>query len=258
MTMITIQSILQFKAGDLIVKVGWMLHSWFLQLYRIIFLIIQNPMLDHFIMLVVLFDMGALITQTFQGVTVRTGWCFSAVDTCLLVFYVMEAVFKILVRGRTYFRNPWNDLDFFIMLFYYEFGGQASTPFQVLKTFKGGRAFRAFLRLLKAICLFIAGLMDNFQLSIHKKRPFKCQKSPVNEGEIQSTKKVVEVLEMSQSNIEEEVHKEVLRHASSEQPQQEEDRIDNQASAITGCCGPAHAELQITSLFAGQSCGNLL
>ncbi|KAL7840462.1 hypothetical protein AOLI_G00257850 [Acnodon oligacanthus] len=36
-------------------------------------------------------------------------WCFSAVDTCLLVIYVMEAVLKILVWIHTYFRNPWND-----------------------------------------------------------------------------------------------------------------------------------------------------
>ncbi|XP_036416785.1 cation channel sperm-associated protein 1-like [Colossoma macropomum] len=346
MTMIAIQSILVCyvvhtccklrrktkytkEAGDLMVKVGWTLHSCFLQLYRIIFRIVQNPMLDHFIMVVVLLDMGTLMAQTFQGVTVRTGWCLSAVDSCLLVFYVMEAAFKILVWGRTYFRNPWNDLDFFIVLLsLVDFtlslvqaaGGlssrQASTLFRVLKTVKGARVFRA-LRLLKAIrffkglqaillsCLqsfrsmssiiilmflflfifsvvfretfnesdpehfgnifrtvftlfqiltlddwsliymtsrdngaphiiyflslyilvelftflnlFIAVLADNFQLSIRKRRHLKSQKSPdVNEGEIQSTKKVVEVLEMSQSEIEEELYKEALRQASSE------------------------------------------
>ena len=52
-------------------KVGWTLHSWFLQLYRIIFHVIQKPVLDHFIMLVVLLDTGTLMAQTFQGVTVR-------------------------------------------------------------------------------------------------------------------------------------------------------------------------------------------
>ena len=65
------------KAGDVMVKVGWTLHSCFLQLYRIIFRIVQNPMLDHFIMLVVLLDMGTLMAQTFQGVTVRTGTVIS-------------------------------------------------------------------------------------------------------------------------------------------------------------------------------------
>ncbi|KAL7825037.1 hypothetical protein SRHO_G00342160 [Serrasalmus rhombeus] len=46
----------------------------------------------------------------------NAGWCLSAVNSCLLVFYVLEALFKILIQGRTYFRNPWNDLDFFILL----------------------------------------------------------------------------------------------------------------------------------------------
>ncbi|KAL7890181.1 hypothetical protein AOLI_G00024390 [Acnodon oligacanthus] len=318
----------QFKADDVVVKVGSMLCSCFLQLYRITSRIIQNPMLDHFIMLVVLVDTSTLMAQTFQGVTVRTGWCLSAVDSCLLVFYVMEAVSKILVRGRTYFRNPWNDLDFFIVLMclvdltlslVQSAGGfssrQASTHFRVLKTLKGARVFRA-LRLLKAIrffkglqailltCLqsfrsmssiivlmflflfifaiifremfyesdpehfgnifrtiftlfqipmlddwsliymtsrdngaphiiyflslyilvelftflnlFIAVLVDNFQLSIRKRKQCKSQKSPdVKEGETQSSEKAVEDLEMSQAEIVEELHKEALRHASS-------------------------------------------
>ncbi|KAL7890352.1 hypothetical protein AOLI_G00026100 [Acnodon oligacanthus] len=156
----------QFKAGDAMVKVGSTLRSCFLQLYCIICRIVQNPMLDHFIMLVVLFDTSTLMAQTFQGVTVRTDGCLSAVDSCLFVFYVTEAVFKILVQGRTYFRNPWNDLDFFIvlmclvdftLLLVQSAGGfgsrHASTLFRVLKTLKGSRVFRA-LRLLKFICVF--------------------------------------------------------------------------------------------------------
>ncbi|KAL7848365.1 hypothetical protein AOLI_G00230830 [Acnodon oligacanthus] len=123
----------------------------------------KNSMLHHFVMLVVLFDTSRLMAQTFQGVTVRTGWCLSAVDSCLLVFYVVEAVSKILVRGRTYFRKPWNDLDFFIVFkslldiilsLVQSAGGfssrQASTLFRVFKTLKGARVFRA-LRLLKTI-----------------------------------------------------------------------------------------------------------
>ncbi|KAL7874794.1 hypothetical protein SRHO_G00057640 [Serrasalmus rhombeus] len=242
---------------------------------------------------------------------------------------------QILIQGRTYFRNPWNDLDFFIVLMtlldfvlsLVQSGGgfssrQASTLFRVLKTLKGARVFRA-LRLIKAIrffkglqdilltCLqsfrsmssilvlmflflfifavvfremfnesdpehfgsifrtiftlfqiltlddwsliymtsrdngaphiiyfmslyilvelftflnlFIAVLVDNFQLSIRKKRHHKSQKSPdVKEGEAQSTKKAVEEpsvtgnLDVSLAEIEEEFYKEALRHASSD------------------------------------------
>ncbi|KAL7825536.1 hypothetical protein SRHO_G00341590 [Serrasalmus rhombeus] len=219
----------QFNAGDVGVKVGCTLRSCFLHLYHIIFSIVQNPVLDHVILLVVLLDTSTLMAHTFQSVTVTTSWCLSAVNSCLLVFYVLEALFKILIQGRTYFRNPWNDLDFFIVLMtlldfvlsLVQSGGgfssrQASTLFRVLKTLKGARVFRA-LRLIKAIRLFIAVLVDNFQLSIRKKRHHKSQKSPdVKEGEAQSTKKAVEDLDVSLAEIEEEFYKEALRHASSD------------------------------------------
>ncbi|KAL7825032.1 hypothetical protein SRHO_G00342110 [Serrasalmus rhombeus] len=106
----------QFNAGDVGVNVGCTLRSCCLHLYHIIFGIVQNPVLDHVILLVVLLDTSTLMAHTFQSVTVTTSWCLSAVNSCLLVFYVLEALFKILIQGRTYFRNPWNDLDFFILL----------------------------------------------------------------------------------------------------------------------------------------------
>ncbi|KAL7825023.1 hypothetical protein SRHO_G00342020 [Serrasalmus rhombeus] len=236
----------QFNAGDVGVNVGCTLRSCCLHLYHIIFGIVQNPVLDHVILLVVLLDTSTLMAHTFQSVTVTTSWCLSAVNSCLLVFYMLEALFKILIQGRTYFRNPWNDLDFFILLMtlldfvlsLVQSGGgfssrQASTLFRVFKTLKGARVFRA-LRLLKAIrffkglqdilltCLqsfrlFIAVLVDNFQLSIRKKRHHKSQKSPdVKEGEAQSTKKAGEDLDVSLAEIEEEFYKEALRHASSD------------------------------------------
>ncbi|KAL7824531.1 hypothetical protein SRHO_G00345370 [Serrasalmus rhombeus] len=244
----------QFNAGDVGVNVGCTLRSCFLHLYHIIFGIVQNPVLDHVILLVVLLDTSTLMAHTFQSVTVTTSWCLSAVNSCLLVFYVLEALLKILIQGRTYFRNPWNDLDFFILLMtlldfvlsLVQSGGgfssrQASTLFRVFKTLKGARVFRA-LRLLKAIRffkgaphiiyfmslyilvelftflnLFIAVLVDNFQLSIRKKRHHKSQKSPdVKEGEAQSTKKAGEDLDVSLAEIEEEFYKEALRHASSD------------------------------------------
>ncbi|KAL7824468.1 hypothetical protein SRHO_G00345670 [Serrasalmus rhombeus] len=67
------------------------------------------------------------------------------------------------------------------------------------------------------VSLFIAVLVDNFQLSIRRKRHHKSQKSPdVKEGEAQSTKKAGEDLDVSLAEIEEEFYKEALRHASSD------------------------------------------
>ncbi|KAL7825482.1 hypothetical protein AOLI_G00326890 [Acnodon oligacanthus] len=235
----------QCKAGDVIVKAGQTLYSCFLQLYCIIFHIVQNPMLDHFIMLVVWLD---------------TGWRLSAVDSCLLVFCVMEAVFKILMRGtyktglqslpgaQDFERSPSvqsftfaqshpemfneSDPEHFGSIFRTIF-----TLFQILMlddwsliymtNRDNGKGSASHIIYYFALCilvelftflnLFIAVLVDNVHLSIHKKRQCNSQKSPdVKEGEIQSSEKVEEVLEVSQSEIEEELYKEALRHASSE------------------------------------------
>ncbi|KAL7824894.1 hypothetical protein SRHO_G00343540 [Serrasalmus rhombeus] len=68
----------QFNAGDVGVNVGCTLRSCFLHLYHIIFGIVQNPVLDHVILLVVLLDTSTLMAHTFQSVTVTTSWCLSA------------------------------------------------------------------------------------------------------------------------------------------------------------------------------------
>ncbi|XP_037392523.1 cation channel sperm-associated protein 1-like [Pygocentrus nattereri] len=230
---------------------------------------------------------------------------------------MMEAVFKIQVRGRTYFRNPWNDLDFFIVLMclvdftlslVQSAGGfssrQASTlapgaqdferspsvqsftstqshpllqgspghPFNLPSVVRSmssiivlmflflfifavifremfnesdpehfGNIFRTIFTLFQTLTLddwsliymtsrdngaphiiyflslyilvelftflnlFIAVLVDNFQLTIRRKRHCKSQKSPdVKEGETQSGEKAVKDLEMSQTEIQEE------------------------------------------------------
>uniref|UniRef100_A0A4W5N0H9 Ion transport domain-containing protein n=1 Tax=Hucho hucho TaxID=62062 RepID=A0A4W5N0H9_9TELE len=147
---------------------GWLrawgaLQDWMHRLFRIIVAFIEDPMFDKFILFVVVLNTGTLVAQTFESVTVRGGWFFSALDSAFLAIYLMECVLKLLVWGRLYFKNPWNDLDFFIItMSLIDFllpliestgnfsGGQASTIFRILKLFKGVRAIRAF-RVLRTI-----------------------------------------------------------------------------------------------------------
>ncbi|XP_042167080.1 cation channel sperm-associated protein 1 isoform X7 [Oncorhynchus tshawytscha] len=147
---------------------GWLrawgaLQDWMHQLFRIIVAFTEDPMFDKFILFVVVLNTGTLVAQTFESVTVRGGWFFSALDSAFLAIYLMECVLKLLVWGRLYFKNPWNDLDFFIItMSLIDFllpliestgnfsGGQASTIFRILKLFKGVRAIRAF-RVLRTI-----------------------------------------------------------------------------------------------------------
>ncbi|XP_055792355.1 cation channel sperm-associated protein 1-like isoform X3 [Salvelinus fontinalis] len=127
---------------------GWLrawgaLQNWMHQLFRIIVAFTEDPMFDKFILFVVVLNTGTLVAQTFESVTMRGGWFFSALDSAFLAIYLMECVLKLLVWGRLYFKNPWNDLGNFS-------GGQASTIFRILKLFKGVRAIRAF-RVLRTI-----------------------------------------------------------------------------------------------------------
>ncbi|KAL7825178.1 hypothetical protein AOLI_G00323850 [Acnodon oligacanthus] len=186
----------QCKAGDVIVKAARTLHSCFLQLYCIIFRIVLNAMLDHFIMLLVLLDTGTLMAPTFQGITEmfnesdpeHFGSIFRTIFT-LLQILSLDNWSLIYMTSRD---NGAPHIIYFLSLYF-------------------------LVELFTFLNLFIAVLVDNFPLSIHKKRQCKSQKSPdVKEGEIQSSEKVEEVLEMSQSEIEEELYKEALRHASSE------------------------------------------
>ncbi|XP_072529543.1 cation channel sperm-associated protein 1-like [Salminus brasiliensis] len=136
------------------------------QIYRLILAFTQNPLFSGFILLVVLLDTVMLIIQAFPTVSVRAGWVFSAVDACFLGIYLMEFLLKLVVLGHKYFLDPWNDMDFIIVVMSVVdftlpllqssglFGSkQTSSVFRMLKVMKGARAIRAF-RLLKAIHSF--------------------------------------------------------------------------------------------------------
>ncbi|XP_019904203.1 cation channel sperm-associated protein 1 [Esox lucius] len=141
---------------------GWLrawgtLQDWMHQLFRIIADFTEHRRFDQFILLVVAVNTGILVAQTFESVTVRGGWWFSALDAIFLAIYLMECVLKLLSSGRFYFQNPWNDLDFFIIIVsLIDFmlplieslgsfsGGQAAMVFRLLRSFKGIRVVRVF------------------------------------------------------------------------------------------------------------------
>ncbi|KAL7848367.1 hypothetical protein AOLI_G00230850 [Acnodon oligacanthus] len=81
------------------------------ELYRIIFRIVQNSMLDRSVMLVVLFDTSRLMAQTFQGITVRTGMIISfpalmvTLSTYILCFGFFKGLQAILLTCLQSFRS---------------------------------------------------------------------------------------------------------------------------------------------------------
>ncbi|XP_025029460.1 cation channel sperm-associated protein 1 [Python bivittatus] len=122
----------------------------------IIFELTQSFLFDILICSVVAINTILLVIQTFAVVEIRGEWFFSAMDPLFLCIYVVEAILKLIALGVDYFRDPWNDIDFFIMFMtVLDFvlllfisarqgnRGNTITLFRVLKIFKGIRAIRA-------------------------------------------------------------------------------------------------------------------
>uniref|UniRef100_A0ABM5F3R3 Cation channel sperm-associated protein 1 isoform X1 n=1 Tax=Pogona vitticeps TaxID=103695 RepID=A0ABM5F3R3_9SAUR len=125
-------------------------------LRSIIYNLTQSMFFDIFIGTVVAINNILLVAQTFAVVEIRGEWFFSAMDPVFLSVYVVEAILKIVALGVDYFRDPWNDTDFFIMIMtVLDFllplfissrqgnRGNTVTLFRVLKICKGIRAIRA-------------------------------------------------------------------------------------------------------------------
>ncbi|XP_031303823.2 cation channel sperm-associated protein 1 [Camelus dromedarius] len=71
---------------------------------------------EGFILFIVCLNTVMLVAQTFAQVEIRGEWHFMALDSIFLCIYVVEAVLKIVALGLKYFYDPWNKLDFFIMV----------------------------------------------------------------------------------------------------------------------------------------------
>ncbi|XP_053891121.1 cation channel sperm-associated protein 1 [Malaclemys terrapin pileata] len=116
---------------------------------------------ELFILTVVFIHTAVLVVQTFAAVQVRGEWFFSVMDAVFLCVYVLEALLKLIALDLDYFRNPWNDIDFFVMIMMvldfvlpllispgHNTHENAVSLFRVLRVFKGVRAVRVFRLLL--------------------------------------------------------------------------------------------------------------
>ncbi|KAM3824830.1 cation channel sperm-associated protein 1 isoform 2-T2 [Vipera latastei] len=125
-------------------------------LRKVIHELTQSFLFDVFICSVVAINTILLVIQTFAVVEIRGEWFFSVLDPIFLCVYVVEAILKFIALDFKYFRDPWNDIDFFIMfMMVLEFvlvlsftagqgnRGNTLTLFRVLKIIKGIRAIRA-------------------------------------------------------------------------------------------------------------------
>ncbi|XP_059242934.1 cation channel sperm-associated protein 1 [Mustela nigripes] len=128
----------------------------------------QSLPFEAFIFLVVCLNTLMLVAQTFAEVEIRGEWYFMAFDSIFLCVYVVEAALKIAALGFKYFSDPWNNLDFFIMimamldflLFQYNSFSFVyhQSVFRIFKVFKSLRALRA-IRVLRRLS-FLTSLQE--------------------------------------------------------------------------------------------------
>ncbi|KAL6034688.1 hypothetical protein STEG23_014005 [Scotinomys teguina] len=118
---------------------------------------------ETFIFIVVCLNTVVLVAQTFTELEIRGEWYFMVLDSIFLSIYLLEAVLKLIALGMEYFYDPWNNLDFFIMIMAvldfvllqinslsYSFYNHSL--FRILKVFKSMRALRA-IRVLRRLSI---------------------------------------------------------------------------------------------------------
>ncbi|XP_030689885.1 cation channel sperm-associated protein 1 [Globicephala melas] len=125
---------------------------------------------EAFVVFIVCLNTIMLVAQTFAEVEVRGEWYFMALDSIFLCIYVVEAVLKIIALGLKYFLDPWNNLDFFIMIMavlefmLMQINSSSmrvvynQSIFRIFKVFKSLRALRA-IRVLRRLS-FLTSLQE--------------------------------------------------------------------------------------------------
>ncbi|XP_052029422.1 cation channel sperm-associated protein 1 [Apodemus sylvaticus] len=134
-----------------------------LGLQKMIFSLTHSLGFETFIFLVVCLNTVILVAQTFTELEIRGEWYFMVLDSIFLSIYVLEAILKLIALGLEYFYDPWNNLDFFIMVMAvldfvllqinplsYSFYNHSL--FRILKVFKSMRALRA-IRVLRRLSI---------------------------------------------------------------------------------------------------------
>uniref|UniRef100_H3BDW1 Ion transport domain-containing protein n=1 Tax=Latimeria chalumnae TaxID=7897 RepID=H3BDW1_LATCH len=137
-------------------KLKTFLTKHYLKLHEIVHDLVESNMFAGFILMVVILNTVILVLETFDSISVRTVWFFNAFDAIFLAIYLMECILKIFVQPKVYFRNGWDDLDFFIVIMSLldfilpltSLGRHFNTAntiavFKTLRVFKGIRAIRA-------------------------------------------------------------------------------------------------------------------
>uniref|UniRef100_A0A8C5V5Y2 Cation channel sperm-associated protein 1 n=1 Tax=Microcebus murinus TaxID=30608 RepID=A0A8C5V5Y2_MICMU len=140
----------------------WEKLSYFIQQFRkMIWDLTHSLVFEFFIFFIICLNTIMLVVQTFAQVEIRGEWYFTVLDAIFFSIYLLEALLKIIALGFSYFRDVWNNLDFFIvivamldftLLQLYSFSMYQLSVFRILKVLKSLRALRA-IRVLRKLSI---------------------------------------------------------------------------------------------------------
>jgi len=110
---------------------------------------------EQAIVAVILLNSLVLGLETDAGIVARFGPLLQALDTIILVIFVVEIALRLFAFGPAFFRDPWSLFDFFVVAIALV---PASGPFQVLRAMRILRALRL-VSTLPALRRVVGGLV---------------------------------------------------------------------------------------------------
>lgn len=132
--------------------VGGVLHAgWRERLGREI----DRPLIQHILLGLILLNAAVLGLESYPRIHGQWGEMLQVADQLLLTVFVVEIALRLLARGTSFFRDPWNVFDFVVVGIALV---PASGPFAVLRALRVLRVMRV-ISLVPSMRRVAAGLL---------------------------------------------------------------------------------------------------
>ncbi len=76
---------------------------------------LEHPKTERVLAVLIMLNALVLGLETSQTLMARYGWLLDPLDHMLLGIFVVEVLVRLIVTGRSFFRDPWNVFDFIVI-----------------------------------------------------------------------------------------------------------------------------------------------
>jgi voltage-gated sodium channel len=77
--------------------------------------LLEHPTTERVLAGLIILNALVLGLETSQSIMARHGWWLDPLDHILLGIFVVEVIVRLIVTGRSFFRDPWNVFDFIVI-----------------------------------------------------------------------------------------------------------------------------------------------